>query len=76
MPRNFDRRYELFFPILDPKAKESMLRELTAQACDDVNAWELHADGTQSPRWGGQKDAQRPDAHVHRAPRGPGRKSA
>lgn len=71
MPRNFDRRYELFYPILDPRARASVLAELEAQLADDVNAWELRADGTQAPLWGGHLDAQRPDDHrreLHAAP--------
>jgi len=61
MPRNFDRRYELCYPILDPPARASVLSELEAQLADDVNSWELRADGTQAPLWGGKHDAQRPD---------------
>jgi polyphosphate kinase len=64
MPRNFDRRYELFFPILDPHARASVMAELHAQLADDVNAWELRADGTQTPLWGGKHDAQRADDHL------------
>jgi polyphosphate kinase len=63
MPRNFDRRYELFFPILDPQARTTVLAELQAQLAEDVNAWELRPDGTQLPLWGGRLDAQRPDDH-------------
>jgi polyphosphate kinase len=70
MPRNFDRRYELYFPILDPRARDGVLAELQSQLADDVNAWELHADGTQTPRWGGAQDAQRADGHRGRARRG------
>lgn len=67
MPRNFDRRYELFFPILDPKAQAVVLAELHAQVADDVNAWELRADGGQTPLWGGKHDAQRADDHLRPA---------
>jgi polyphosphate kinase len=63
MPRNFDRRYELFYPILDPRARAAVLAELETQLADDVNAFDLRADGTQAPVWGGQRDAQRPDDH-------------
>ncbi len=63
MPRNFDRRYELFYPILDPRARATVLAELESQLADDVNAWELRADGTQAPVWGGRRDAQRADDH-------------
>jgi polyphosphate kinase len=62
MPRNFERRYELMFPVEDPAAKEFILRELRSQLRDDVNAYELHADGTEKPRWGGSHDCQRLDA--------------
>ncbi len=64
MPRSFDRRYELFFPILDPHARGAVLAELRAQLADDVNAWELRPDGTQAPIWGGSRDAQRADEHL------------
>jgi polyphosphate kinase len=77
MPRNFDRRYELFFPILDPQARGAVLAELTAQVADDVNAWELRADGTQAPIWGGDRDAQRADDHrreLRTTPPRPGRR--
>jgi len=67
MPRNFDRRYELFYPVLDPQARASVLNELKEQLADDVNAWELKADGTQAPLWGGHRDAQRSDDRELRA---------
>jgi polyphosphate kinase len=79
MPRNFDRRYELFFPILDAHPRAAVLAELRAQLADDVNAWELRADGTQAPIWGGARDAQRADEHLRElraAPARNGRKVA
>jgi len=63
MPRNFDGRYELFFPVNDPDAKRRVLAELGAQLSDDRNAFDLHADGTQVPRWGGRLDCQAADDH-------------
>jgi polyphosphate kinase len=63
MPRSFDRRRELLFPVLDPRAKRRVLAELRRQLSDDVNAFELGPDGSQTPRWGGTRDAQRPDGH-------------
>ncbi len=70
MPRNFDRRYELFFPVVDAEARRLVLGELRAQVEDDVNSFVLHEDGTEEVRWGGTRDAQRPDDHRrHRAPR-------
>jgi polyphosphate kinase len=59
MPRNFERRYELMFPVEDPAAKDLILRELRAQLRDDVNSYELHADGTETPHWSGKHDCQR-----------------
>jgi polyphosphate kinase len=58
MPRNFERRYEIMFPVEDARAKRAILQELTSQLRDDVNAYELRADGTEEPRWGGSYDCQ------------------
>ncbi len=63
MPRNFDRRYELFFPVRAPDAKAAVLAELRAQLADDVNAFELTPDGEQEARWQGRIDSQRADDH-------------
>ena len=59
MPRNFDRRYELFFPVRAPDAKAIVLAELRAQLADDVNAFELAPDGGQEARWPGTIDSRR-----------------
>jgi polyphosphate kinase len=64
MPRNFDRRYELFFPVRAPDAKAAVLAELTVQLADDVNAFELAPDGGQEARWRGRTDSQRADDHL------------
>jgi polyphosphate kinase len=63
MPRNIDRRYELFFPVNDPVARRMMLSELHSQIEDDVNSFRLLPDGSEEPSWGGEHDAQRPDDH-------------
>ena len=63
MPRNFDRRYELFFPVKDPAARRMVLSELRAQVADDVNSFLLLDDGSEEARWGGSEDAQRADDH-------------
>ena len=63
MPRNFDRRYELFFPVRDPRAKAAVLAELRAQLADDVNAFELLENGGQREVWGGKLNSQRADGH-------------
>jgi polyphosphate kinase len=59
MPRNFDRRHELFFPLEDPRARDLVLRELRSQIQDDVNAFVLDDRGHESTRWGGEHDCQR-----------------
>ncbi|GIW30790.1 MAG: hypothetical protein KatS3mg071_0964 [Meiothermus sp.] len=58
MPRNLDRRYELFFPILDARAKRKVLEILQAQVLDDRNSFILTPSG-QERRWGGKRDGQR-----------------
>ncbi len=68
MPRNFDRRYELFFPVRACEGKASVLAELRAQLADDVNAFELAADGGQQARWAGSIDCQRADDHCATVP--------
>ncbi len=62
--RNFDRRYELFFPVRAPDAKSAVLAELRAQLADDVNAFELGPDGGQEARWRGTIGSQRADDHL------------
>jgi polyphosphate kinase len=47
MPRNFHRRIELMFPILDDALKQRIHEELLAlQLADTAKAWSLRADGT------------------------------
>jgi polyphosphate kinase len=58
MPRNFERRYELMFPVENPRARDSVVRELKAQVRDDVNAYDLCEDGSETPRWAGEHDSQ------------------
>ena len=59
MPRNLDRRYELFFPVLDPQAKRQVLRLLKSQLKDDVNTFVLKEDGSQKALWNGKHNAQK-----------------
>ncbi|HYF27844.1 MAG TPA: RNA degradosome polyphosphate kinase, partial [Baekduia sp.] len=46
MPRNLDTRVELVAPVEDEIAKADLLDTLDRAFVDDVNAWELRADGT------------------------------
>jgi polyphosphate kinase len=58
MPRNFERRLELVFPVLRKKTRSKVLRLLKTQLQDDCNAFVLNADGTEDALWGGTKDSQ------------------
>jgi polyphosphate kinase len=47
MDRNFFRRIELCFPVLDPKLKRRVVREgLKPYLQDNSQAWEMQPDGT------------------------------
>ncbi|MCB1956340.1 MAG: RNA degradosome polyphosphate kinase, partial [Rhodocyclaceae bacterium] len=51
MDRNFFRRIETAFPILDPKLKRRVIREgLRAYLTDNAQAWELQMDGAYRKR--------------------------
>jgi len=45
MERNFFRRVELAFPVLDDKQRERIYQDLEAYLADNTNAWELRPDG-------------------------------
>ncbi len=51
MPRNFFRRVEVAFPILNKKAKKRVIQEgLTTLLRDNCQAWEMNSDGTYTRR--------------------------
>jgi polyphosphate kinase len=58
MPRNFERRIELLFPLLSVALRRRVMAMLKAQLEDDRNAFELRTDGVQRERWYGEKDSQ------------------
>ena len=62
MDRNFFRRIELCFPVLDPGLKRRVLREgLLPYLEDNCQAWEMRADGSYEllrPRRGRRRAAQ------------------
>jgi len=58
MRRNFERRYGLMFPVIDPAAKGMVLDELRAQLRDDANAFLLGSDGREVACWGGRSNCQ------------------
>ncbi|WP_068639379.1 polyphosphate kinase 1 [Thauera butanivorans] len=46
MERNFFRRIEIAFPVLDPKLKRRVMKEgLRPYLGDNCQAWEMHSDG-------------------------------
>jgi polyphosphate kinase len=62
MDRNFFRRIELCFPILDPALKRRVIREgLLPYLADNCQAWEMDSDGGYTrvkPRRGRRRSAQ------------------
>ncbi len=62
MDRNFFRRIELCFPVLDPALKRRVIREgLLPYLEDNAQAWTMHADGGYellAPRRGRRRAAQ------------------
>jgi polyphosphate kinase len=55
MPRNFYRRIELMFPILDDALRTRLVEEiLRICLADDVKAWSLRSDGTYKRRTKGK----------------------
>jgi polyphosphate kinase len=62
MDRNFFRRIELCFPVLDPALKRRVIREgLQPYLDDNCQAWEMRPDGSyerQRPRRGRRRSAQ------------------
>jgi polyphosphate kinase len=62
MDRNFFRRIELCFPVLDPALKRRVIREgLQPYLDDNCHAWEMRPDGSYEqlrPRRGRRRSAQ------------------
>ncbi len=62
MDRNFFRRIELCFPVLDPALKRRVIREgLLPYLEDNCQAWEMNSDGSYErvkPRRGRRRAAQ------------------
>lgn len=57
MPRNFHNRFELLLPVLDPEAKQAVIKVLKRQVRDDRNSFLLTPEG-EVRLWGGKHDAQ------------------
>jgi len=45
MPRNFDRRIEIAFPVLEPQLRAKLKTLLELQLTDNVKAWWMQPDG-------------------------------
>jgi polyphosphate kinase len=45
MDRNFFRRVEVCFPVLDPELRERIIADLDVALSDNTQAWELQSDG-------------------------------
>jgi len=59
MDRNFFRRIEIAFPILDRKLRQRVIKEgLNVYLADNVQAWDMGADGTYARRQPGKRDAR------------------
>ena len=59
MPRNFVRRVEVLFPLLDSTVRERAEKILEISLADGASSWELQHDGTWIPRRGGMASQQR-----------------
>ncbi|HEX4377712.1 MAG TPA: polyphosphate kinase 1 [Steroidobacteraceae bacterium] len=46
MERNFFRRVETAFPVLQPRHRERIFNDLETYLADNTNSWELQSDGT------------------------------
>ena len=46
MPRNFKRRIEIAFPVLDPQLQAKLKDILDLQLVDSVKAWQMQPDGS------------------------------
>jgi polyphosphate kinase len=53
MPRNFNRRVEIAFPVLEPALQNRLKEILELQLADNVKGWRMQSDGSYSrPRSG------------------------
>ena len=59
MPRNFIRRVEVTFPILNPELAARVSNQLLLSLSDDTKAWELRSDGTYQRRKRSDKESVR-----------------
>jgi polyphosphate kinase len=69
MPRNLYNRVELVVPVEDPRARAELLDVLDRSLADNVNAWDLHEDGSWERRQvlGEPRSVQRELVERHQA---------
>jgi polyphosphate kinase len=48
MLRNFDRRVEIAFPVIEPALQNHLKEILETQLADNVKGWHMHSDGRYS----------------------------
>src|ERR1044071_1366122 len=58
MERNFFRRVEIAFPVREHTHRERILRDLNFYMSDNVQAWELGRDGTNTRRSRGSEEVR------------------
>ncbi|MFL6244409.1 MAG: polyphosphate kinase 1, partial [Thermoanaerobaculia bacterium] len=59
MPRNFVRRVEVMYPLLDATVRERAVSILEMSLADTASSWELQPDGSWTRRRGGVSSQQR-----------------
>ena len=59
MPRNFIRRIEILFPLLDPWVRTRATEILELSLADTASSWLLHPDGTWHRRRGGESSQEK-----------------
>ncbi len=59
MPRNFIRRVEVMFPLLDAAVREGVEQILEISLQDAASSWQLQSDGSWIPRRGGLSSQDR-----------------
>jgi polyphosphate kinase len=59
MPRNFARRIEIAFPVLEPQLQKKLKEILESQLADSAKAWRMQSDGTYARQRTGEAAAFR-----------------
>jgi polyphosphate kinase len=65
MARNFDRRVEVAFPIIDPRLQAKLKAIMEIQLGDTVKGWWIHPDGSSTRTRGDGVSPLRSQEHLH-----------